>query len=233
MAPCTDGSRVWWQVVAAIDERRPDVLFYAPWLRLGGGDILLVRYANAVARLRPELNVTVVTTFDESTHTEQLADDVQLVDLVTMPGYLALDSEQKRQLVASITTQYAPRMVHAFNSPEFFDAVDLFPRALAGSSRIFLSTFVIDRGPRGELSSHLARRPPGYLAPISGVIVDNHALVEQFHDLYRFDRDDFTRPSSARDAPAAASMDPAHFRRPAAGRLGGAFRPAEAARRPR
>ena len=89
---------MWWQVVAAIDERRPDVLFYAPWLRLGGGDILLVRYANAVARLRPDLNVTVVTTFDESTHTEQLADGVQLVDLVTMPGYLALDSEQKRQL---------------------------------------------------------------------------------------------------------------------------------------
>jgi glycosyltransferase involved in cell wall biosynthesis len=187
----TPGSRVWWQVVAAIGERRPDVVFYAPWLRLGGGDILIARYANAVARLRPDLAVTVVTTHAASTHTEQLADGVQLVDLPSMTGYSDLVEDEKYQLVASITTQYTPRMVHSFNSPEFFDAVALFPRALANSSRLFLSTFVIDRGPHGELSSHLARRASDYLDPIFGVIVDNHALVEQFHDLYRFDRGTF------------------------------------------
>lgn len=204
----TPGSSVWWQVVAQIGERRPDIVIFAPWLRLGGGDLLLVRYANAVARLRPHLNVTVVTTFDTSTHADRLADTVQLVDLVATQGYKDLDHVARRQLVASLVTQYAPAMVHAFNSPEFFDAVALFPSALANSTRVFLSTFVIDRGPSGELSSHLARRDPDYLAPVSGVIVDNHALVDQFHDLYRLDREMFVVHHQPVTLPARRTWTP-------------------------
>lgn len=187
----TPGARVWWQIVDAFAGGAPDIIFFAPWLRLGGGDILTARYANAMARRHPDLRVAVVTTHGSSTHPEKLGEDITWVDFVSLPGFEDLTPDEQRYLIAMLVVQYAPRLVHAFNSPEFFDAVELFPNALAASSRLFLSTFVIDSGPHGEVSSHLTRRPAGYLTPVSGVIVDNQALVETFHDLYRFDRDKF------------------------------------------
>ena len=137
-----------------------------------------------------------------------LGDDITWVDLVSLPGFADLTLDERRYLVAMLVVQYAPRLVHAFNSPEFFDAVELYPNALEASSRLFLSTFVIDAGPHGEVSSHLARRPVNYLVPVSGVIVDNHALVETFHDLYRFDRDKFVVHHQPIELPARRPWTP-------------------------
>lgn len=202
----TDGSRLWWEVVTALRGASPDVVLFGPWLRMGGGDILLARYANAVRRLRPDATIVVVTTHDSSTRPDWLDDGIVLIDLPAMAGWDALTRLERAQLVATIVVQYRPRTVHAFNSPEFFDAVEYFPAALSASTRIFLSTFVIDRGPGGAMANHLFHRPTDYLAVVDKVIVDNHALVERFHELLRLPRSSFAvhHQPVERPAPRAA-----------------------------
>lgn len=187
----TDGARIWWEVVRLLGPTPPDMVFFGPWLRMGGGDILLARYANAARRLRPDATITVVATHDTSTRPDWLDDGITWVDLPAMPGWDTLTRLERARLVATLVVQFRPRTVHAFNSPEFFDAVEYFPAALSASSRVFLSTFVIDRGPSGAMASHLFHRPTDYLAVVDKVIVDNHALVEQFHQLLRLPRHAF------------------------------------------
>lgn len=187
----TDGSSAWWKVVARLGAVRPDIVFFAPWIRMGGGDILLARYANAVARLRPGHQVVVVTTHGDSTRPEWLDDRIVLIDLPSLPEWSRLTLDERRRLLATFVIQYQPDLVHAFNSPEFFDAVEDYPRALEASTTIYLSTFVVDRGRDGEMANHLFHRPTDYLAAVAGVIVDNHSLVEQFHELYRMPREKF------------------------------------------
>lgn len=185
------GSGVWWQVIAALEGRRPDVIFVAPWVRMGGGDLLLARYARTMRRLAPEQQVLVVTTHGTSTRPDLLGDDVTFIDLPAMGGYGLLTHEERERLVAMLVAQLRPRVLHVFNAPEAFDAVQRYWRAMSAHTHLFLSTFAIDYGPEGELYSPLARRPAGFLDPIARVIVDNNSIVEEFHTLFHMDRSRF------------------------------------------
>lgn len=198
----TTGSRVWWDLVAALGGVSLDAVFFGPWIRMGGGDILLARYANSVRRLRPDATIAVVTTHGTSTRPEWLDDGIVLIDLPAMQGWDLLTREEKARLLSTLVVQLRPRMVHAFNSPEFFDAVELFPAALSASTRLFLSTFVIDRGADGGMANHLFHRRTDYLAPVDKVVVDNYALVEQLHDLLRLPRHKFAVHHQPVDLPA-------------------------------
>ncbi|MBD3923750.1 glycosyltransferase [Nocardioides cavernae] len=187
----TAGSAVWWQAIAALDGARPDVIFFAPWVRMGGGDLLLARYATAMTRARPDLTVAVITTHGRSTHPELLGDDVTLVDLHSMAGYSEMDLPERQRMAAMLVGQFRPRVVHIFNSPEAYDAVQHYKRSVSAHSRIFLSTFAIDYGADGEIYSQLARRPADYLDVVDRVIVDNHAIVDQFHTIFGMPRSRF------------------------------------------
>ena len=133
----------------------------------------------------------VVTTHGASTRSDLLGDDVTFVDLPALGGYDLLTLEERQRMVAMLVAQLRPRVLHVFNAPEAFDAVQRYWRAMSAHTHLFLSTFAIDYGPEGELYSPLARRPAGFLDPVAQVIVDNHAIVEEFHTLFHMDRSRF------------------------------------------
>lgn len=187
----TRASRVWWHVINALEGSRPQTIIFAPWLRMGGADILVARYAETVAELRPEWDILVITTHGVSTTQHWMPDAVRLVELPGIEGYDELTARQKRELTANLAVQFAPELVHIINSPEAFDGFEWCSPAITSASRVFLTTFVIDRGPDGDIYSHLAKRRAGYLDDAEGVIVDNHALVDHLIELYRFPREKF------------------------------------------
>jgi glycosyltransferase involved in cell wall biosynthesis len=187
----TPASRVWWQVIDALRGARPKALLFAPWLRMGGADILVARYAQTLAELRPDWDILVVTTHGTSTTQDWMPERAQLIDLPSMQGYELLTPRERRELTVNLVVQLGPELVHVINSPEAFDGFEWCSRAMTTTSRVYLTTFVIDRGPDGDIFSHLAKRRAGYLDDAEGVIVDNHALVDQLVELYRFPRDKF------------------------------------------
>lgn len=206
----TAGSWVWWHAVAALEGTRPDAVFFAPWVRMGGGDLLLGHYLRAVRQLRPDAEVVLVTTHGESDRLDLVDPSVRVIDLPSFDGYATLTPAQRRRLVAMLVTQLRPAVVHAFNSPEAFDAIEVYKRSIGAHTALFLSTFTIELGPDGDLNSHLLRRPADYLDAVDRVIVDSAALVEQFHELYRMDRDKFLplrQPVDLPDLPARPARD--------------------------
>lgn len=183
-------NRTWWNLVRALPDR-VDFVFFAPWVRMGGGDAVLARYARLVADARPDETVVVVTTEGESSRTDWLPAKTHVVELRKIEAYRALNHQEQAQLVASLVVQYRPRAVHVINSPVAFDAVDRFGAAMSEASALYLSTFVVERGPDGELFNWMFWREPSFLDHVTAVIVDNSALVDQFHELYRYPREKF------------------------------------------
>lgn len=196
IGPPTDGtttpaSRVWWHVIHALEGSHPQAVFFAPWLRMGGADILVARYAETVAQLRPDWDVVVITTHGASTTQHWVPDGVRLIELPEIDGYEQLTARQRRELTVNLAVQLGPELIHVINSPEAYDGFEWCSPAITAASRVHLTTFVIDRGPDGDIFSHLAKRRAGYLDDAEGVIVDNHALVDQLVELYRFPREKF------------------------------------------
>jgi len=181
---------VWWSLVAQMPDRA-DFIFFAPWIRMGGGDAVLARYAELVCRLRPDEQVVVITTKAESTCQDWLPASVHLVELPAIEGYGGLSAAEQCRLVANLVIQYAPRAVHILNSPAAFDAVERYSTELSECTKLFLSTFVVDRGPGGELFNWIFKRRPGFLDDVSAVIVDNEALVDELWEVYRLPRQKF------------------------------------------
>lgn len=197
----TRASAVWWRFVEALGTRRPKAIFFVPRLWMGEADILIARYARLLAESRPDLDLVVVTTRDSSSRQDWLSDGVQIIELPDIEGFSDLGLDEQRRLVAAIIVQYQPELVHVFDSGLAYDAFEAHPKALTRQTRIFLSTFVIDLGPNGEIVSHLAKRRTGFLDRAAGVIVDNRALVDQLWELYRFPREKFHVHHQAVDLP--------------------------------
>lgn len=197
----TPASMVWWQAVDALRGTRPRAMIFAPWLRMGGADILVGRYAQTVAELQADWEVVVVTTHAASTTQAWMPPGVQLVELPAMDGYERLTARHKRELVANLVVQLRPELVHVINSPEAYDGFEWCSPAMTAASRVHLTTFVIDRGPDGDIHNVLAKRRTGFLDDAETVIVDNHALVDQLVELYRFPRDKFHVHHQAVDLP--------------------------------
>lgn len=204
LPPAPDDARnaAWWRLVEKMPERA-DFIFFAPWVRMGGGDAVLARYARLVSERHPDEQVVVVTTEGDSTRTEWLPENVHLVELLDIAEYTELTRPEQIRLVASLVVQYAPRATHVMNSPVGFDAVERFSGPMAARTKIFLSTFVIERAPAGDMFNWMFKRHPRFLDDVSSVIVDNGVLVDQLWELYRFPRGKFVVHHQPAELPAA------------------------------
>jgi glycosyltransferase involved in cell wall biosynthesis len=167
----------YWWVRSQLPEH-VDYLFFAPWLRTGGADSVILQYIHAVRRRDPEASIALVTTEPVgSTRLEDLTGIATVVELVDI-----LDRGVHRDalvdwIVPQLIAQIRPHTLHAFNSTVAFDVVERFGEILAERTALFLSTFAIDRSHDGERLSVLFLRPPGFLEPVSSVLVDSAHFV--------------------------------------------------------
>lgn len=215
-------TRAYWEVVAALPDRI-DALFLAPWVRMGGGDQVLLRYIRVFGEERPDARIVLLTTEPlASTHLGDVPDGVVVIDLGEILGTQVPRAEAEH-LLATLVVQFAPGMMHVINSPLGFDTVEAYGRVLAGSTSVFLSTFVIERSVEGELGSPLLRRRPDFLDHVTGVIVDHQGIVDHLHELYRVDRTTFLVHHQAVAGPVEPPL--ARFGRPPRTRLGLASTP--------
>lgn len=173
------------QLRAALPER-VDYLLIAPWLRLGGGDQVLLDYAAAIRRLDPEGVIALITTEPvRSTRLGELPRDARAVELLDL-----FDVRAERDLLADrvlpqLFADLAPHTIHAFNSSLAFDVVERHPDRL--DARIFLSSFAIDRAPSGEQTSALFHRTPRFLDAVDAVLVDSDRFVARLTEEHGYD----------------------------------------------
>ena len=154
-----------------------DYLFVAPWLQLGGGDTVLLRYAAAVRRLDPTARVLLVTTEPvASTRLAELPEGVLAVELRTLIDLTAHREAVVDHLLPQFIAAAGVHTIHAFNTTVGFDVVERYGDRI--DARVFLSTFTIDRHPSGERTSVMFHRSPRFLDSVECVIVDSEYFVD-------------------------------------------------------
>ncbi|MDM4762973.1 glycosyltransferase [Galbitalea sp. SE-J8] len=184
-------SSVFWALVRALPDG-VDAVYVAPWIRLGGGDLVLERYISVLHRADPAQRIAVLLLEPGVTSdTGRLPEGVTVVELGNLAAEAGVARDALVRLVGTAIVQLSPRMIHVFNSGTGFDVVESYHRAVARDSRIFASTFVIDRGPDDEVLSWLVGRSADFLDDVEAVLVDHAAVADQFWELYRFPRSKF------------------------------------------
>lgn len=169
-------ARGYWWMLARVGETQ--MLYFAPWLRTGGGDAVLREYISAVSRCVPSAAVALITTEPEqSTRLDDLPDGVRVVQARELLLRGIERDDLVERIVPALLAQVAPATVHAINSTVGYDVTERVAHALSGHTRFFLSTFSIDRQSDGERTSVLFLRPPGFLNDIAGVLVDSNTFV--------------------------------------------------------
>jgi len=170
----------------------PDYVLFAPWLRKGGGDTVVIQYIQSIQRQDPTASVALITTEPvRSTRLADLPHSVAVVELSEMLERGIHRDALVEWIVPQLLAQLSPHTVHAFNSTVAFDVVEQFGDVLAGRSRLFLSTFAIDRSSDGEALSVLFLRRPGFLDPVSAVLVDSQFFVDRVVSELGYSREKF------------------------------------------
>lgn len=171
---------------------RVDYLLFAPWLRTGGGDTVVVRYIDSILRHDPCASVVLVTTEPvESTRLGDLDSRVTAVELREVLERGVSRDALVEWIVPQLVAQLHPGTVHAVNSTVAFDVIERFGDVMAERSALFLSTFAIDRSSDGERLSVMFLRDPGFLDPVSAVLVDSERYARTVVDELGYSREKF------------------------------------------
>ncbi|ANJ27693.1 glycosyltransferase [Agromyces aureus] len=175
-------AEAYWRVRSMLPDA-VDYLFFAPWVRTGGGDFVLAQYIAAVRRIEPTASIALVTTeFQESTRLDLLPPDVHVVELRTVGSAVVDRAWCTERLLPQLIAQLRPITIHAFNSTMAFDVIEARGDELAADSAIFLSTFVVDRTQDGERTSVMFYRRDRFLDPVTAVLVDSASFVSTMVD---------------------------------------------------
>jgi len=169
---------------------RADYVFLAPWLQLGGGDTVLLRYLAAVRRLDPAAQVVLVTTEPvASTRLGEVPDGVQVIELRTLVDLDAHREPVVDVVLPQLIAAWGAHTVHAINTTVGFDVIERHGAEL--ESTVFLSSFTIDRQPSGERTSVMFHRRPEFLDPVRAVLVDSRHYVDLMVREHGYERDKF------------------------------------------
>lgn len=189
----------------------PDYVMFAPWIRTGGGDSVLIQYIQSIRRQDPEATIAVVTT--EPVRSTRLADLPSHVAVVELRELLERGIHRDALvgwIVPQILGQLCPRVVHAFNSTVAYDVVERFGERLSDATGLFLSTFAFDRSPDGESLSVLLLRRPGFLDPVRAVLVDSQQFVDRAVRELGYERSRFVVQRNVVEVPLRQRSTPRH-----------------------
>jgi glycosyltransferase involved in cell wall biosynthesis len=154
----------------AMAGREPiDQVIAVPWLKVGGADRAALLHAEAMVQAGQRVLV-LATEVGDSPWASKLPPGARFVPA---GGELAaLDKESRRHVLARLLLQWRPHTLHIIHSPEAWETVRAFGRAIANSTRIYASAFCDDITPEGERVS-AARSHARDCAPVlSGLLTD-------------------------------------------------------------
>lgn len=157
------------------DLRDTEVLILAPWVGVGGADLVTVNYARALADVT-ELRgkVSLLTTFrPENTLPELIPSDVRHYQLDTLFRHLPPDRQQK--LLAQAIVLAAPRLVLSVNCFDFTNSLRNHAIAICAGREVYLTLFAFDKvGTQGFPVNPITDDPHrAFLHHISGILTDN------------------------------------------------------------
>lgn len=166
-----------------------DTLLLAPWLGIGGADMVTLNYAGSLAK-SPGLEgrVSLLTTYlPERTLPELIPADVRHVQLDMR--FRAWPLERQQRLIAQLVVLLTPRLIISVNCFDFTSALAVYSRSICAASQVYLTLFAFDRIGEGAHPVNPISDDPqrSFLHDISGIITDNTVTASIISDILGVD----------------------------------------------
>lgn len=148
-----------------------DKIVFAPWLGIGGADLVT---ANYLAAFLPD-KVSLIATYDHTkTRHELIPQGVNFIQLP--PLFLGLSPELQRRLIAQIVILNQPVLTLSINCFHVTNALSEYSAQICQSTKLYLSFFAFDQigngYPVNPITDDAERK---FLGQIEGIITDNAA----------------------------------------------------------
>lgn len=166
-----------------------DTLLFAPWLGIGGADMVTLNYAGSLAR-SPGLEgkVSLLTTYlPERTFPELIPAEVRQIQLDLR--FRAWPLERQQRLIAQLVVLLSPRLIISVNCFDFTSALAVYSRSMCAVPDVFLTLFAFDRIGKGAYPVNPISDDPqrSFLHDISGIITDNTVTASIISDILGVD----------------------------------------------
>lgn len=168
-----------------------EVLILAPWVGIGGADLVTLNYARALANA-PGLDqkVSVLTTYlPERTIRSLIPERVRHFQMDTIFRDWPLERQQK--LIAQLMVFLQPKLILSINCFDFTNSLREYARPICAGSDVYLSLFAFDRIGEGSYPVNPITDDPqrSFLTEITGIITDNSVTAARVSEILGVDRE--------------------------------------------
>lgn len=166
-----------------------EILILAPWVGIGGADMVTINYADALSKAPGmENKVSILTTYlPERTLRHLIPDGVRHYQLD--PVFRNWPLERQQRLVAQLIVNLQPRLILSVNCFDFTNSLREYARPISTGSDVYLTLFAFDRIGEGHYPVNPitddAQR--GLIREISGLITDNTVTAQIISDILGVD----------------------------------------------
>lgn len=162
-------------------------VFLVPWLKMGGADLVALNYVEALKRINPKTEITVISTLNaDSPWSGRLPQGVRFVEFGKVCKELA--SEEQEKLLSRLLLQMSPKVIHNINSDLGYRIFVKYGKALGTVSKLFACSFCKDVTEEGKDVGYPFSYLPACFDSLTAVLSDNKAFLERLHGLYAFER---------------------------------------------
>lgn len=132
-------SRAYCEVAKCIS-KKPDYVFFVPWVVRGGADKVLFNYIEALKEIHQDWHFAVIATLSvDNTWSSSLPEYVDFIDFGNIS--LGLNSDMKDKLMSLIVTQLRCKKLHIINSEYGYDWVRRHLELIKDNYDLYISLF--------------------------------------------------------------------------------------------
>ncbi|WP_160150887.1 glycosyltransferase [Microbacterium timonense] len=168
---------------------RCGLVMLAPWVGIGGADLVVQNYANAFIARSDLADQTALITTADAFRTDTDLIPAGMLHHQLPESYRKLPHDRQRQLIAQAIILLKPATIISVNCFDFSRALNTYGSQLCTDRRVYLTFFAFDRIGRGSYPTNPITDDAGRLftSRLAGVITDNHATAALVADTMGID----------------------------------------------
>ncbi len=163
-------------------------LFLAPWLVRGGADLVTLNYVQSLITQGMAENILLITTLNaDSPWKRRVPESVRVVEFGKRYDFLS--PEEQERLLVRLLLQMAPGIIHNINSDLGYRIFAKYGKALASTSRLYVSSFCFDYTEQGRTVGYGVWYLSKCFDSLEAVWSDNQAHLNELQRMYAFDKE--------------------------------------------
>ncbi len=181
---------IYWDLLKRV-QLDADYVFIVPWLKMGGADLVMLNYVNAILRNDPNARITVLASEPtDSPWKSRLPHSVTFVAFDE--DFHVLSTEDQARLLGTLLMQAAPKCIHLINSPVGFRTYTDYAKALSKTSRLFVSAFNFDHTSLGRRDHQILDHLNYSIDYVCKVVTDNKHIIDELELMQAMPREKFS-----------------------------------------